>query len=78
MFTVCMMPLMDFLNKASKERHYLTSIPAFNYHHYDWHKCSVDYNRKYPDEVKTWCSWGIEDNIASPIRVYLDLLTLLQ
>jgi len=57
-----------------KYKHYLTGIPALNHHHYDWHKCSVDYSRRFPDEVKTWCDWGIKDNIANPIRAYLDYL----
>ena len=57
-----------------KEKHYLTGIPALNLHHYDWHKGSVDYNHKYPSLVKTWCDWGIENNIANPIRAYLDYL----
>ncbi len=57
-----------------KHKHYLTGIPALNHHHYDWHKGSVDYSRQYPNEVKTWCDWGIEDNIANPIRAYLDYL----
>lgn len=53
---------------------YLTGIESLNHHHYDWHKGSVDYSRRYPDEVKTWCDWGIKDNIANPIRAYLDYL----
>ena len=57
-----------------KHKHYLTGIPALNHHHYDWHKCSVDFSRQFPDEVKSWCDWGIEDNIANPIRAYLDYL----
>ncbi len=57
-----------------KYKHYLTGIPALNHHYYDWHQGSVDYSRHYPDEVKTWCDWGIEDNIANPIRAYLDYL----
>ncbi len=53
---------------------YLTGIEALNHHHYDWHKGSVNYNRKYPSSVKKWCDWGIENNIANPIRAYLDYL----
>jgi len=59
---------------VSKYKHYLTGIPALNLHHYDWHKCSANYSRQFPDEVKNWCNWGIEDNIANPIRAYLDYL----
>jgi len=57
-----------------KYKHYLTGIPALNHHHYDWHKGRVDYSRRFPDKVKTWCDWGIENNIANPIRAYLDYL----
>jgi len=57
-----------------KYKYYLTGIPALNYHHYDWHKGSVDNSQQFPDEVKSWCDWGIEDNIANPIRAYLDYL----
>ena len=53
---------------------YITGIVALNYHHYDWHKCSVDMSRRYPDKVRSWCDWGIENNIANPIRAYLDYL----
>ena len=53
---------------------YITNIQALNYHNYDWHKLSVNNNRQYPEEVKTWCDWGIENNIANPIRAYLDYL----
>jgi len=64
----------NLLNKATKYKHYLTGIPALNHHYYDWHKCSMDYSRQFPDEVKSWCGWGIENNIANPIRAYLDYL----
>ncbi len=57
-----------------KEKQYLTGSPALNHHRYDWHKCSADYSRQFPDEVKSWCDWGIENNIANPIRAYLDYL----
>jgi transcriptional regulator with XRE-family HTH domain len=53
---------------------YLTSIQALNYHHYDWHKGAVDYNRQYPSEVREWSDWGIDNFVANPIRAYLDYL----
>ena len=58
----------------SVHKNYLTGIQALNYHHYDWHKESVDRNRQYPDAVRIWSDWGIENNIANPIRAYLDYL----
>jgi len=65
----------DMVYRKNKEKsNYLTSIQALNYHHYDWHKGSVDYDRVYPKEVKEWNNWGIEGNIANPIRAYLDYL----
>ena len=60
--------------KKSTNSIYLTAIQALNYHHYDWHKGSVNYDRRYPGELKEWSSWVIGDNIANPIRAYLDYL----
>jgi len=53
---------------------YLTSIEALNYHKYDWHSSSIDYSYKYPKEIKEWSNYGIDNNIANPIRAYLDYL----
>jgi len=53
---------------------YLTGIEALNFHHYDWHKSGMDYTYKYPEGVRKWSNLGIENNIANPIRAYLDYL----
>jgi len=59
--------------------HYLTGIEALNYHGYDWHSFCCDFNREYPEEVRTWAGdYGVvnEKNreIANPIRAFLDYL----
>ncbi len=60
--------------EVAMDKNYLTAIQALNHHHYDWHKTSVDRTRRYPTGVRSWTDWGIEENIANPIRAYLDYL----
>ncbi|WP_022846761.1 hypothetical protein [Desulfurobacterium sp. TC5-1] len=59
--------------------HYLTGIEALNYHGADWHSFAYDFNRRYPEEVRTWAEdYGIikEENreVANPVRAFLDYL----
>lgn len=52
---------------------YITGIDALRYHGYDWHLAKVREDR-YPQNVKEWSDFGIEGNIASPVRAFLDIL----
>jgi len=52
---------------------YITGIDALRYHGYDWHIAKIREDR-YPENVRGWSDFGIEGNIASPIRAFLDIL----
>ncbi len=52
---------------------YITGVDALRYHGYDWHPAKVKEDR-YPENVREWSDFGIEGNIASPIRAFLDIL----
>ena len=52
---------------------YITGIDALRLHGYDWHLGKIRENR-YPENVREWSEFGIDGNVASPIRAFLDIL----
>ena len=52
---------------------YTTGIDALRLHGYDWHMGRIRSDR-YLENVKRWSDFGIEDNVATPVRAYLDMI----